>query len=110
MGVGQPEGEATVDMDESDSVGGDEGQPEMDAVTALPGEGGGTTDNRIVRPEPFEHTFGAQAHPAETATGDPSHSSAPASSSEAPEQQNQTTDPAPAQEPPPADPSATPEQ
>ncbi|HUR34753.1 MAG TPA: hypothetical protein VM032_13215 [Vicinamibacterales bacterium] len=29
-------------------------------------------DSRQARPEPFEHTFGAQAHPAEPATSDPS--------------------------------------
>lgn len=28
-------------------------------------------DGRTARPEPFEHTFGAQAHPAESAASDP---------------------------------------
>ncbi len=30
-------------------------------------------DSRSARPEPFEHTFGAQAHPAEQAASDPTH-------------------------------------
>lgn len=30
-------------------------------------------DSRVSRPEPFEHTFGAHAHPAEVTAKDPSH-------------------------------------
>jgi hypothetical protein len=41
-------------------------------------EGELNPDTRTVRPEPFEHTFGAQAHPAEPAASDPSHTSASA--------------------------------
>ena len=38
----------------------------------------GVPDSRAARPEPFEHTFGAQAHPAEAAASDPGVSTAPA--------------------------------
>lgn len=40
-------------------------------------------DSRSARPEPFEHTFGAQAHPAEQAASDPTHAH-PAPASPAP--------------------------
>jgi hypothetical protein len=34
-------------------------------------------DHRLTRPEPFEQTFGAQAHPAEPAVADPAERPAP---------------------------------
>lgn len=44
--------------------------PGSDAVRALPAP---APDSRVSRPEPFEHTFGARAHPAELTAQDPNH-------------------------------------
>jgi hypothetical protein len=41
-----------------------------------------SADSRESRPEPFEHAFGAQAHPDEPATGDPANAPAPSSPAE----------------------------
>jgi hypothetical protein len=55
-------------------------------------------DSRTARPEPFEHTFGAQAHPAETATSDPVHSTSAASTARAAGSGEPETDPPPSSE------------
>ncbi|MGC4085880.1 MAG: hypothetical protein QM736_28080 [Vicinamibacterales bacterium] len=56
---------------------------------------------RVTRPEPFEHAFGAEAHPAEAATSDPA---------QAPAAAPRTNGTSPSSEPTPGNPSATPEQ
>lgn len=61
------------------------------------------TDVRQARPEPFEHAFGAQTHPAEPAASDPAHASAPTSQAPA---SNAT----PGERPESSDPSVAPEQ
>ena len=74
-------------------------------ATSAAHERAAAPDSRTARPEPFEHTFGALAHPAETTTSDPTHS---ASSSTGTARTSATS--ATSAEPAPADPSATPEQ
>lgn len=77
--------EATADLDGSDRADGDtdegageeerSGRSDESAAASPPqtdGVHGEPADSRTARPEPFEHTFGAQAHPAEPAAGDPS--------------------------------------
>ena len=64
-----------------------------------------SVDRREARPEPFEHAFGAQAHPDEPATGDPA--GAPATSSPAARAvENQPVEEQP-EEPTPSKPSAS---
>ena len=87
MGGEQPPADASID---DHQAGGDDEAPEA------------RVDSRAARPEPFEHAFGAQTHPAEPATSDPAHSAAPASGA------SQGDEPK-APEPPAADPSAIPE-
>jgi len=60
-------------------------------------------DVRQARPEPFEHAFGAQTHPAEPAAGDPAH--APAVTSAVP-----ASTATPGERPESSDPSVAPEQ
>ena len=45
--------------------------PEASSVRSTPADP--APDSRVSRPEPFEHTFGAHAHPAEVTAKDPSH-------------------------------------
>ena len=91
--------DASADADNgSDDEGGADGEmdasmPEADDVAS--------SDGRAARPEPFEHTFGAQAHPAESAASDPS--AEPAAPPQAPREPSEP-------EQPQADPAATPEQ
>ena len=62
-----------ADLDDLDIESGDE--PAAYQGTPAPGIGQAPTapevDSRTARPEPFEHAFGAQAHPAEPAASDP---------------------------------------
>jgi len=60
-------------------------------------------DVRQARPEPFEHAFGAQTHPAEPAAGDPAH--APAVTPAVP-----ASTATPGERPESSDPSVAPEQ
>jgi hypothetical protein len=102
MSGGQPEGEAPQDEDAgSEDAGGEEESSAADNATAV-SDRASAPDSRTARPEPFEHTFGALAHPAETATSDPTHSASQASAT--------TRTPATPAESTSADPSATPEQ
>jgi hypothetical protein len=100
------EGEASLSEAEQDQ-GIDEGGAESDAFEGEAESGSSESssapdgDTREVRPEPFEHTFGAQAHPAETTVSDPSPVT-PAGGAEAPKAESH--------EPPSADPSASSEQ
>jgi hypothetical protein len=70
---GGPDDGADADVEVSSGVG--------EPVSTSAGDSGLDTpvsrsapvaDSRSARPEPFEHTFGAQAHPAEPTAGDPS--------------------------------------
>ncbi len=85
-----------------DGAGRDDSDTERAATPqAHDHESEANTDSRTARPEPFEHTFGAQAHPAETATSDPTHTGT------TPNPGRRDATPA---EPTAANPSATPEQ
>ena len=112
MSGAQPGFEPSADEDAGSDEGssadgaGDGGADTSPDVGADAGERVSAPDSRTARPEPFEHTFGATAHPAETATGDPTHSASTASGT-APGTARTSTAPA---ESPSADPSATPEQ
>ncbi|MEQ1908544.1 MAG: hypothetical protein ABMA15_06960 [Vicinamibacterales bacterium] len=112
MGGAQPETEASLDEDTGgdEEPGADSGadggaDATADAVAAVSIHAS-APDSRTARPEPFEHTFGAQAHPAETATSDPTHSAS--TTPGAPLGTTRTS--AVSAEPASADPSATPEQ
>lgn len=90
MGVGdQPPAENGDADDPSAGAGADDesAEPESSSptTTAAPADREvEMRDNRSARPEPFEHTFGAQAHPAEQAASDPTHAHpAPASPAQA---------------------------
>lgn len=108
MGGGQAGSEQGPDGD--DQGGADETDNETDvesasgeAVTGTSGSAQpAAVDVRQVRPEPIEHAFGADAHPAEPASNDPVSESA-AAPAPAPAQPS-------SQEPTPQDPSARPEQ
>ena len=80
MNASAPEtdGPATDGGADDDGAGPNEGDDlGSDAPTGAEPE---MRDNRSARPEPFEHTFGAQTHPAEQAVSDPTHAhAAPAS-------------------------------
>ena len=109
MGGAQPGSEASIDEDgggddEPSADRGAEGgaDTDADANAAASSEHTSAPDSRTARPEPFEHTFGAQAHPAETATSDPTHSASTTPST--PRTSAASAEPAS------ADPSATPEQ
>ena len=95
MGV-QPGAESSQDEDS----GADEEPGTNTGADAV--ERAAAPDSRTARPEPFEHTFGAQAHPAETATSDPTHSA-----STTPDTTRSSATPSESTS---ADPSATPEQ
>jgi hypothetical protein len=102
-------GEGDADDDQVSEGEGDAAATESAATESSAGDSPAAThaadadsDRREARPEPFEHTFGAQAHPAEDAASDPAHTAAaPPSPSHA-----ATT---PTQASTPADPSTTPE-
>ena len=105
MGVAA-EGDGGVPDDAADSGM----EPEIDDTDAASaGEDpaqraeSGVPDSRAARPEPFEHTFGAQAHPAEAAASDPGVSTTPAAGSTAGKEPS-------APEPSADTPTATPEQ
>lgn len=89
MGAGdQTSAEGGGHADESSAdAGSDEDGGDTDVSQAAPSTAGEQDtemrDSRSARPEPFEHTFGAQAHPAEQAASDPTHAhAAPASSAQ----------------------------
>ena len=100
MAGGQPS-DATVDGDGGSD---DEGGPEGETDESTPDQVAEVApDGRVARPEPFEHTFGAQAHPAETAASDPAaEPAAPPAPAAAPSEPSEP-------EQPQADPAATPE-
>ncbi|MGE3959113.1 MAG: hypothetical protein AB7H96_20530 [Vicinamibacterales bacterium] len=108
MTGGQPTQAGT---EESEDQGGpDDGEGDGDAETGAevgasssapsPESDGDASDVRTTRPVPFEHAFGAQAHPAESAASDPAGS--PAAS---PRAESTSGSPEPAGDTP-----ATPEQ
>jgi hypothetical protein len=109
-GAQQTGGDAMGDADQSD--GEDSGlDTEMEVagaddavVTEEPVEEptDEAVDSRHSRPEPFEHAFGAQAHPAETTASDPG-TVAPAPAADQEGEQKP-------EEPTPSDPSVVPEQ
>jgi hypothetical protein len=93
-------GEAHADADEDS---GTEDAQDPSDEQHVPEAATPVLDSRAARPEPFEHTFGAQSHPAETAASDPGLSTTPAANTTAPE--------VPAAPEPSVDtPTATPEQ
>ena len=80
-GTEQPGADQGGDADSGDA---DDAAIDSETELELTGNDDATeqsADRRESRPEPFEHAFGAQAHPAEAATGDPA--GAPASPSPA---------------------------
>ena len=86
MGGEQPLAAASADGDqagddEADGHG-DDGGTAPDAADRTPDVQApeAHVDSRTGRPEPFEHAFGAGAHPAEPATSDPSHTATPSPS------------------------------
>ncbi len=91
----------------SDGEGGpeDEGGPDAEMEESTPDLAAESdADGRTARPEPFEHAFGAQAHPAEEAASDPSaRQAAPPAPVGPPSEPSEP-------EQPQADPAATPEQ
>ena len=89
------EGETEFDGAQAETVSVQETAPQSPVPTQA-------ADIRETRPEPFEHAFGAQAHPAEAASNDPA--SVPATAP-APAKAEPSTE-----EPTAQDPSATPEQ
>ena len=101
MAGGEPS-DATVDGDGgSDDEGWAEGEMAESTPDRLADAASG--DGRAARPEPFEHIFGAQAHPAEAAASDPAaEPAAPPAPVAAPSEPSEP-------EQPQADPAATPE-
>lgn len=94
MAGSQPEGDTVAETeDDGDDTGAD--------VSTTPPTPREAPDSRTARPEPFEHTFGAQAHPAETQASDPTHSANPPAAPR--------SEPLPAESGP-AQPGVTPEQ
>lgn len=101
MGAGQSEGSGEGDGG-ADDEGGAEGESDSTSQETAVDDGG--SDGRAARPEPFEHTFGAQAHPAEAAASDPTNQqTAPAAPAQAPSEPSTP-------EQPQSGPAATPEQ
>ncbi len=99
MAGGQP-----ADGSDGDTGADDEGGSEGDTDASTESTEVSSSDGRAARPEPFEHTFGAQAHPAEAATSDPAaQQAAPPAPTETPRESSEP-------EQPQADPAATPEQ
>jgi len=74
---GGPDEDAGSDAAETESQSSEPAASEADAAAVL--HRASAPDRRTARPEPFEHTFGADAHPAETAASDPTHSASDAS-------------------------------
>lgn len=101
MAGGQPS-DATADGEVGSD---DEGGPEGETDESTPDQVAEVApDGRVARPEPFEHTFGAQAHPAETAASDPAaEPAAPPAPVAAPSEPSEPEQPR-------AEPAATPEQ
>jgi hypothetical protein len=94
-GEGEPAEESGDDFDAGDGVDAEQTpapEPPADAPV----------DVRVARPEPIEHAFGAQTHPAETAVSDPVRTTTPAVA-ESPADR-------PAEAPADTDPSTAPEQ
>jgi len=76
-GPDQAEADQSADLEPGDGEDSAiDGATEFTGADDAPGQ---SADSRQSRPEPFEHAFGAQAHPDEPAAGDPA--SAPSSSS-----------------------------
>jgi hypothetical protein len=99
--VQQPNPDTVADVDQVD--GEDSGLDSEMELTGADDAVEESSDSRESRPEPFEHTFGAQAHPAEPAASDPGNvpSASPATTRD--------DEPKP-EEPTPSNPSAAPEQ
>jgi len=89
-GTDQAEADQSADLDQGDGE-----DSAIDTATEPTGADDPTeqsADSRQSRPEPFEHAFGAQAHPDEPATGDPANASS-STSPVAPESEPQPEDP-----------------
>ncbi|MGE3517919.1 MAG: hypothetical protein AB7J63_03115, partial [Vicinamibacterales bacterium] len=56
---------------DADAASGTEDREATEPHSSVVATQSDAADSRTARPEPFEHTFGAQAHPAEPAAGDP---------------------------------------
>lgn len=100
---GSPDGSM---LENDEAAGDDESETEFDGAQAdtagVQETASQAPDVRDARPEPFEHAFGAQAHPAESASNDPASVPAAEPSPASPEPSTE--------EPTAQDPSATPEQ
>ena len=84
-----------------DQAGADEQEDIAETDATAIGEVESAPDSRAARPEPFEHAFGAQTHPAEPAPGESNPGGTALSQPTEEPRRPETT---------PADPSATPEQ